>query len=80
MPLKNMSSMDIAASNKNVKTFFIYEKPTDEDKESKSYDKEGYITLDFLQKVLPSKQADFYFCGPEPFMRAVNRAKTMGNS
>ena len=43
-------------------------------KESKSYDKEGYITLDFLQKVLPSKQADFYFCGPEPFMRAVNRA------
>lgn len=59
---------DIAASNKNVKTFFIYEKPTDEDKESKSYDKEGYITLDFLQKVLPSKQADFYFCGVQSLL------------
>lgn len=65
---------DLAESNKHVKPFVIYEKPTDQDRESKLYDEEGYITLDFLQKVLPSKQADFYFCGPEPFMKAVNRA------
>lgn len=66
--------IDLAETHKNVKPFFIYDNPTEEDKENKSYDKEGYITLDFLQKSLPSKENDFYFCGPEPFMRAVNRA------
>lgn len=66
--------IDLATSNKSVKPFFIYANPTDEDKESESYNKEGYITLDFIQKVLPSKEADFYFCGPEPFMKTVNQA------
>jgi nitric oxide dioxygenase len=65
---------DPAASNRHVKPFIIYEKPTVEDRESKLYDEERYITLDFLQRVLPSEQCDFYFCGPEPFMRAVSRA------
>jgi nitric oxide dioxygenase len=65
---------NIAAENKQVKSFVIYEKPTEDDRELKNYDKEGYITLDWLQQTLPNKNADFYFCGPEPFMKAVNKS------
>ncbi|MCM3567266.1 NO-inducible flavohemoprotein [Neobacillus mesonae] len=65
---------DLASNLKNVKPFVIYEKPTEEDKEMKSYDKDGFITLEFLKEVLPSKDNEFYFCGPTPFMKAVYRA------
>ncbi|WP_144549702.1 NO-inducible flavohemoprotein [Bacillus sp. X1(2014)] len=65
---------ELAAEHKNVKSFVIYEKPTEEDREMKSFDKEGYITLDWIQQVVPAKDADFYFCGPEPFMKVVNKS------
>lgn len=65
---------DLAAENNNVKSFVIYEQPTEEDKEMQFFDKDGYITLEYIQQILPSKDADFYFCGPEPFMKGVNQA------
>lgn len=65
---------DLTAENKNVKSFVIYEKPTKEDQGKKDFDKEGYITLDWIQQTLPTKEAEFYFCGPEPFMRVVNQS------
>jgi nitric oxide dioxygenase len=46
----------------------VYEKPTAEDQRNEAYEKEGYIDLERLKGNLPTKEADFYFCGPEPFM------------
>ncbi|MEH7335323.1 NO-inducible flavohemoprotein [Neobacillus drentensis] len=65
---------DMAAEHKNLKSFVIYEKPTEEDKEMRNFDKEGFFNLEWLQHTFPSKEADFYFCGPEPFMKVVNKA------
>lgn len=65
---------DMAAEHKNVKSFVIYERPTEEDREMKNFDKEGFITIDWIQQVVPTKNADFYFCGPEPFMKVVNKS------
>ena len=65
---------DLAAEHKNLKAYSVYEKPTEEDKEMKNYDKEGFFTLEWMQKVLPAKEADFYFCGPTPFMKVVNKS------
>lgn len=65
---------DVAAEHKNVKSFVIYEKPTKEDKEMKNYDKDGYFNLEWLQQTLPTKDADFYFCGPAPFMKVINKS------
>jgi len=65
---------DLAAEHQNVKSFVIYEKPTDEDREMKNFDKEGFFTLEWLQQILPTKEADFYFCGPTPFMKVVNKS------
>ncbi|UOF92557.1 NO-inducible flavohemoprotein [Fodinisporobacter ferrooxydans] len=57
-----------------VQSYVCYEKPTAEDVRNESFDKEGYIDLPWLKSILTSKEADFYFCGPTPFMKAVYRA------
>ncbi|WP_249226813.1 NO-inducible flavohemoprotein [Alicyclobacillus mengziensis] len=57
----------------NVRSFVIYEKPTEQDVKEHAFAKDGYITLDWMTENLP-KDADFYFCGPTPFMKAVNLA------
>lgn len=65
---------DISATHPRLKSFTIYQDPTDEDKAAKSFDKDGFITLEWMKEVLDPHDADFYFCGPTPFMQAVNRA------
>ncbi len=60
----------IADQYDHVHTFTIYEKPED----ANACDKKGFIDLAWLQSVLPTNQASFYFCGPEPFMKAIYKA------
>ncbi|GGE53173.1 flavohemoprotein [Pullulanibacillus camelliae] len=57
--------------NDTFKCYTVYERPTEEDRENKAFDKEGYIDLLWLKQVLDTKEAEFYFCGPEPFMKAI---------
>ncbi len=65
---------ELAAQRDNIKYYVCYEKPTDKDRKEKNFDKEGYIDADFLQTVIPNKeQAQYYFCGPIPFMKTVNQ-------
>ncbi len=63
-----------ALENINVNQYICYESPTEEDRVKHNFDKEGYIDLGWLQSIVPSKTADFYFCGPVPFMKAINSA------
>ncbi|HWJ80218.1 MAG TPA: NO-inducible flavohemoprotein [Niallia sp.] len=65
---------DLSAKHKNLKSYIIYQNPTEEDKKNKNYAKEGFITLEWLQEILPSKDNQYYFCGPTPFMKVVNKA------
>jgi nitric oxide dioxygenase len=64
----------IAGKHQQVSVYWCYQNPTDQDRESHAFHKEGYIDLDFLQTVVPTKDASFYFCGPVPFMKAMNSA------
>ncbi len=50
-------------------SYHVYESPAD----GESCDKTGFIDLPWL-KTVADPGADFYFCGPVPFMRAVNHA------
>ncbi|MED0677566.1 nitric oxide dioxygenase [Aneurinibacillus thermoaerophilus] len=61
----------LATERGNVRSFVCYEKPTEEDRAARNYDKEGYIDLEWLQTIVPSPRADFYFCGPIPFMKTI---------
>lgn len=64
----------LASEYPNVTSYVCYDSPTMKDKNIQSFDKEGFINLDWLESILPGNQANFYFCGPVPFMKAVNKA------
>ncbi|WP_223069198.1 NO-inducible flavohemoprotein [Paenibacillus caui] len=68
--LKNLV-LGTAGRSPQVNAYWCYSDPTDRDKELASYHKEGHIDLPWLQSIIPSKDASFYFCGPVPFMRTV---------
>ncbi|MBV7504711.1 NO-inducible flavohemoprotein [Bacillus sp. sid0103] len=58
----------------NVNSYFFYDSPTEEDRVNNRFDVEGYVTRDWLKEKIDTKDADFYFCGPVPFMKAINRS------
>ncbi|WP_424767103.1 NO-inducible flavohemoprotein [Paenibacillus sp. sgz302251] len=61
-------------SHPNLKSFVCYSSPTEEDRVSRNFNKEGRIDLDWLQSIIPDSKADFYFCGPIPFMQSIHTA------
>jgi nitric oxide dioxygenase len=66
-------------SLENVNSFFFYDSPTEEDRKNHNFDVEGYVTEEWLANNLPTAEAEFYFCGPVPFMRAINTSlKNLG--
>ncbi|MDQ0413099.1 NO-inducible flavohemoprotein [Mesobacillus stamsii] len=67
------------AAKAKVNSVVFYDQPTEEDRQSNSFDVEGYITKKWLKENIDLDQADFYFCGPVPFMKAVNSSlKALG--
>jgi nitric oxide dioxygenase len=62
-----------ALSEKHGFNYYVsYEKGDDADFE-------GYLNADILNKWIDNKQTDAYFCGPKPFMSAVNHTlQTIG--
>ncbi|WP_079527813.1 NO-inducible flavohemoprotein [Halobacillus hunanensis] len=64
----------LAAEYPNVTSFVCYSEPTEHDRAENRFDKEGLIDLDWLQTVLSDNEKDFYFCGPLPFLKAINKA------
>lgn len=64
---------ELAGRYSQVAASWCYDKPTARDVEEKDFHKTGHIDLEWLQAIVPSKDAVFYFCGPIPFMQAANR-------
>ncbi|MNW34657.1 Flavohemoprotein [compost metagenome] len=60
---------DLDRKYDQLRSYVIYESPA----AGEPCDKTGFIDLPWLKTVVDSG-ADFYFCGPTPFMRAVNLA------
>ncbi|CAH0340838.1 NO-inducible flavohemoprotein [Rhizobium sp. CECT 9324] len=52
-----------------VKTF--YSEPNVRDAAGYSHDLDGFITVPWLQDHVPFNEADFYLCGPRPFLAAL---------
>jgi ferredoxin-NADP reductase len=44
-----------------------------EDGLGETHDVEGFVSLDWLKANTPFALADFYLCGPKPFLRASSR-------
>lgn len=54
-----------------LKVYYCYTRPTEQDKREARFDKEGRIDQAWLQSVIPTTDAQFYFCGSVPFMKDV---------
>jgi nitric oxide dioxygenase len=64
--------LDVTKQSEHITTYFVYEKPEENDQ---GYEKSGYIDIEWLRDVLPrQKDAEYYFCGPIPFMKVVYHA------
>ncbi|WP_127489718.1 NO-inducible flavohemoprotein [Paenibacillus ehimensis] len=64
---------ELARKHPGLSYHVCYQSPTAADRAERTFHKEGYIDLEWLQSVVPSPDAAFYFCGPVPFMKTVNR-------
>jgi nitric oxide dioxygenase len=64
----------IAAELPNARTHFRYDAPQMNDVAEQRCDSVGIVDDDFIRDWLPDNDAEFYFCGPIPFMASVFRA------
>ena len=62
---------ELAGSNDNIETVTFYQDPRPGDVEGRDFDHRGLITGDWLRERTPMMNADFYLCGPKPFLRAL---------
>ncbi|MED1787960.1 MULTISPECIES: NO-inducible flavohemoprotein [Brevibacillus] len=62
---------ELALKHSQLSVHWCYDNPTDLDRATKAFHKEGYVDLSTLEQMVPSKDASFYFCGPTPFMKAL---------
>ncbi len=69
-PFKDRLS-DLAARDDNVDYFVCYDSPSETDMQENRFDKEGHIDLEWLDSILPTNDADFYLCGPMPFLESM---------
>lgn len=65
---------ELARNHPQLRTYVCYSSPTEEDRAAANFDKAGYVDLAWLQSILPGKDAQFYVCGPIPFMQTVYAA------
>ena len=61
----------LGGSGSSVQTHVIYDEPLSEDVSSGRCDSEGVVTKELLREWTPFEEADFYVCGPTPFMAHV---------
>ncbi|TFW33199.1 NO-inducible flavohemoprotein [Massilia horti] len=58
-----------AATHPNFKLFIFYNEPLPEDQQGRDYDFAGLVDLDKIASQIMLPDADYYICGPIPFMR-----------
>jgi nitric oxide dioxygenase len=61
----------LADLHANLKVHYRYSEASDEDRTMRWHDSEGFIDAELLEDMLPERDADYYFCGPKPFMVGI---------
>lgn len=65
---------NLASQNHNLHLFIAYENVHENEVEGKDYHLKGRLDLNALPAQYLPKEADYYLCGPVPFMQAQYRA------
>ncbi|MDZ4818130.1 MAG: NO-inducible flavohemoprotein [Planctomycetota bacterium] len=61
----------IAAANSNVRVHYRYDAPEANDVSEERCHSTGIVDIALLKQFVPDLDAEFYFCGPKPFMIGV---------
>lgn len=67
----------LAAKGAAVSVTDFHQTPLSDEVEGRDYDHAGLITQDWLLANTPVAQADYYICGPRPFLRAAVSALSL---
>lgn len=59
----------VAAWAPEITATTFYAEPRAEDRQGEHYDHAGLITPEWLRQATPLAEADYYLCGPRPFLR-----------
>lgn len=61
---------DLVRSHPHLNSVIFYDTPHELDERGIHFDHDGRITIDWLAENTPIQEADFYLCGPKPFLAA----------
>lgn len=62
---------ELARDNSKLKVHYRYSDPEVSGIKREGNCSTGYINSTFIDSLVPNRQADYYFCGPKPFMTNV---------
>jgi len=62
---------ELAEKHPNLKIHFRYSEPAKDGVVRAGVSSTGFIDAGFIESMLPGKDADYYFCGPQPFMVGI---------
>ena len=69
----------LVRKHENLDAKIFYSAPRAEDRQGTDFDAEGLVSGEWLHQNTPIKDADYYLCGPTPFLRVfINALKTAG--
>jgi len=60
---------ELAAEFENIRVHVAYSRPLPADQPGKDYHSQGRISIETVKALMPGRQAEFYLCGPNAFMR-----------
>ncbi|MFL6673189.1 MAG: NO-inducible flavohemoprotein [Massilia sp.] len=63
-----------AAQHPNFRTFIFYNEPLPQDQQGRDFDYPGLVDIDVIADQVLLPDADYYICGPIPFMRIQHDA------
>jgi len=58
----------LAQKHSNLKVYYRYSDAPQTDRTPVANVSHGFVTAEYLEALLPGRDADYYFCGPQPFM------------
>ena len=64
---------DVLAMLPHARSFIAYSRPAPEDRLGDDYDAPGHLSVEVLEKLGVPREADFYLCGPAPFLRSFTQ-------
>lgn len=65
---------ELAAANPNITVDVAYSRPRAVDIQNLDYDRDGRVTGDVIEELVPGLDADFYLCGPVRFLSDISAA------